>query len=102
MTKLSDLLADPKAELRVKQRMVSMRFGAEIEDFMRATKMKRAHLAAELGKSRAWISKFLFGPRNLKLYTAVEVADALDCDVEMRLIPRQLELRALPRPYGLE
>jgi|SRR5438132_10860294 len=102
MANLSELLADPKFELGTKQRMVAMRFGAEIEDLMRATKMKKVDLAKRLDKSRAWISKFLFGPRNLKLYTAVEVADALECDVELRLVPRQIELRASPRRYGLE
>lgn len=97
MATLSELLADPKRKLVIKQRQVSMEFGLEIERFMTKTKLKRSELADRLGKSRAWVTKFLYGPRNLKIYTAVEIADAIDCDVEFRLVPRQAEL-VLPRP----
>jgi transcriptional regulator with XRE-family HTH domain len=96
MATLSELLADPKRQLVIKQRQVAMEFGLEIERYMAKTRVKRSELAARIGKSRAWISKFLYGPRNLKVFTAVEIANAIDCDVELRLVPRQAEL-AIPR-----
>lgn len=92
MATLSELLADPKRQVIIKQRQVAMEFGIEIERLMARTRLKRSELAARLGKSRAWVTKFLYGPRNLKIFTAVEIADALDCDVELRLVPRQAEL----------
>lgn len=96
MATLSELLNDPKRQLVIKQRQVAMEFGLEIERFMARSKVKRSELAARLGKSRAWISKFLYGPRNLKLFTAVEIANAIDCDIELHLLPRQVELK-MPR-----
>lgn len=93
MATLSELLTDPKRQIVIKQRQVAMEFGLEIERVMARSKLKRSELAARLGKSRAWISKLLYGPRNLKLFTAVEIADAIDCDIELHLLPRQVELR---------
>ena len=92
MATLNELLANPKRQIIIKQRQVAMEFGLELEQLLKRTKLKRVDLARRLGKSRAWISKVLSGPRNLKLFTAVEIADSLDCDVELRLIPRQAEM----------
>lgn len=93
MATLNELLANPKRQIIIKQRQVAMEFGLELERLLARSKLKRVELARRLGKSRAWVSKMLNGPRNLKLFTAVEVADALDCDVELRLVPRQAEMR---------
>jgi plasmid maintenance system antidote protein VapI len=89
MTTLNELTQDAKAELRIRQRQVAMHFGDQVEKLLKAAKLKRVDLAKKLGKSRAWVTKLLFGPRNLTLFTAVEVADALGCDVELHLAPRQ-------------
>jgi len=97
MATLSELRADPKRLLVIRQRQVAMEFGLEIERLMTRTKVKQSDLARRLGKSRAWISKFLYGPRNLQVFTAVEIADALGCDVELRLVPRQANLRVTPK-----
>src|SRR5258706_140745 len=91
MTTLNELTQDAKSALRIKQRQVAMRFGDQVEKLLKSTNQKRADLARKLGKSRAWVTKLLFGPRNLTLFTAVEVADALGCDVELHLSPREAE-----------
>ena len=101
MANLTELLSDPKRELRIKQRQVALQFGIEVECLMKASGLKRIELAKRLDKSRSWVSKLLFGPRNLKLFTAVEVADVLDADVELRIVPRQCEFRIRPMVTGL-
>lgn len=50
--------------------------------------MKASAFAAVLGKSRAWISKVLRKKQNLTFFTAVQIADALDMDVRIRVVPR--------------
>ena len=50
--------------------------------------MNTAAVSRKAGMSRHWASKFFNGTRNSKLYTLLKVADALDCDLEMKLVPR--------------
>lgn len=88
MATLTELLADPKRELVIRRRQVAMEFGLEIEQIMARNKLKPSELALRLGKSPAWVSQLLQGSRHLTLLTAVEVADALDCDVELHLARR--------------
>lgn len=48
--------------------------------------MTQIDLAARLGKDPAWVSRKLSGPSNWTLRTFGHIADALDGEVEIRLV----------------
>lgn len=62
----------------------------EICSAMEEQRVSRTDLAERLGKSKAWVTKFLGGNRNLTLKTLVHVANALDLDVNVGLQRRQV------------
>ena len=88
MGKLADRLKEKSFELRLKQEMASLEIAESIHDEMEKQGISQADLAARLKKSAAWISKVLHGGRNLELFTAVEFADALNCNVGFTLVHR--------------
>ena len=55
---------------------------------MQEKSLNYAKLAKKLGVSRSRISALFACDRNVTLRTIVAVANALDCDVEVRIIPR--------------
>ena len=63
---------------------------------MAAAGVTRAELARRLGSTRGHVSQLLAGGRNLTLGTIAEIADALDCRVELLLAAdgRRATLRA--------
>jgi transcriptional regulator with XRE-family HTH domain len=89
MSKLAERVADPAFQFHVKQYRAVLDFLTDIEDEMRAQKMKRSSLAEALGKTRAWISKVFRTQPNLTFFTAVQLADALDMDVEVHAVKRR-------------
>lgn len=52
------------------------------------TGVTRAALAERLDKSPGFVTQILSGDRNLTLRTLADVADALHCNVQVRLCPR--------------
>ncbi len=59
-----------------------------IWDAMQLSGVSRSELAERLGTSRAFITKLLGGHENLTLKTLVRVANALQMQVKMQLVPR--------------
>lgn len=57
---------------------------------MEDQRVSRTDLAERLGKSKAWVTKFLGGNRNLTLKTLVHVANTLDLDVNVGLQRRHV------------
>lgn len=88
MPSLADRLKSPAVRLGVKQYGLVLEYTTAIEDELRRRGMKASAFAAVLGKSRAWISKVLRKKQNLTFFTAVKIADALDMDVRIHLVPR--------------
>jgi Helix-turn-helix. len=65
----------------------------QIVERMVAQGVKRAELARRLGFTRAFVTRLLNGKPNLTLKTLVEVANALDMDLDMRLKPRYAQMQ---------
>ena len=62
---------------------------AAIRDLWRVRQsegMTQADLAARLGRDTGWVSRKLSGPSNLTLRTFGDLADALDGEVEIKLV----------------
>lgn len=87
---LKKRLKSPAVKLGIKQFRVVIDFLTAIEDEMERMGKSQADLARLLQKRRAWISKFFVArKRNLTFFTAVELADALGMDVEVRVSRRR-------------
>ena len=74
--------------LGVRQHAATVTFATQVELAMRDRGIRKKDLAAIIGKTRAWISKVLHGPRNLTFFTAVELADAIGYDLDIKVVPR--------------
>ena len=88
MTKLADLVRAPGFDLEVKQFECVLEYVTAVEHAMEAKQVTQSALARILGKTRAWVSKVLGKKRNLTFFTAVELADALEMDVQVRVVSR--------------
>lgn len=89
MSKLSERIREPGFDKGVRKYRVVLDFVTDIEDEMRRRKIKPSGLAALLGKSRAWVSKVMNKQPNLTFFTAYDIADALNMDLEVRAHPRR-------------
>jgi transcriptional regulator with XRE-family HTH domain len=88
MSKLEDLVGTPGFAREVKQFECVLEYVTAVEQAMEAKQVTQSALARKLGKTRAWVSKVLGKKRNLTFFTAVELADALDLDVQVRVVSR--------------
>lgn len=84
MASLLERLGTKRFRLGVKQHALVLEFTTAAEDAMNASGITQSDLAKRLGKSRSWVSKIFRRKPNLTFFTAVEVADALEMDVEIR------------------
>jgi transcriptional regulator with XRE-family HTH domain len=101
MSKLADLVNAPGFQLEVKQFECVLDYITAIEQAMEAKQVTQSALARTLGKTRAWVSKVLGKKRNLTFFTAVELADALEMDVHVRVVSRTAsQLHVLDRLSG--
>jgi hypothetical protein len=76
----------------VRQHRVVLDFLTDLENQMRRQQVKQVGLAEKIGKTRAWVSKVFRRKPNLTFFTAVELADALGMDVQVRAVPRYVRL----------
>ncbi len=88
MGRLADRLRKTGFQLRVKQERAALDIVDQISDAMSIRHVSQADLAGKLAKSPAWISKVLHGGRNIEIFTAVELADALGFDIAVSLRDR--------------
>ena len=88
MSKLADLVSAPGFDLEVKQFECVLDYVTAVEQAMEAKQVTQSALARTLGKTRAWVSKVLGKKRNLTFFTAVELANALEMDIQVRVVNR--------------
>ena len=74
--------------LGIRQHAATVTFATQVELAMKERGIRRKDLATLIGKTKAWVSKVLHGPRNLTFFTAVELADAVGCDLDIKVVPR--------------
>lgn len=55
---------------------------------MEQHKISRANLAERLGNSRAYVTKILQGTANFTLESLTKIAHCLDCELQLKMIPR--------------
>lgn len=84
--------------LGVRQHRLVLDYVTALQDLMNQAALNQQQLADALGKSRAWISKIFRRKPNLTFFTAVELADAVGCDVEIVLTPRMAMTARLSAP----
>jgi hypothetical protein len=85
-----------KFRLGVRKFQPVIDFVTAIEDEMRRREIRPSELADKLRKSRAWVSKVFRQKPNLTFFTAVELADALDLDVRVEVVPRAAMVHQAP------
>lgn len=88
MSTLADIVNAPGFDLEVKQFECVLDYVTAVEQAMEGKQVTQSALARSLGKTRAWVSKVLGKKRNLTFFTAVELADALEMDVQVRVVSR--------------
>lgn len=78
-------LADPSRRKALRAEELILEATEAITQMMERGKVSRAELARRIGRSRGAVTQMLNGGRNLTLTTLAELADALDCRVQVRL-----------------
>lgn len=76
--------------------LVSLAVGEAIVAGLERLNLTRAQLAARLGVSRPRVTQILAGDENLTLRTLVAIADALEADLTVSLVPRTAAAVARP------
>lgn len=66
-----------------------------IYNVMNEQGVSNAELARRLGKTRAYVTKLLRGTTNFTLASLVRIGRALSCEVELELLPKAVQTKAL-------
>ena len=61
---------------------------------MRQQQVSKAELARRLSKSRAYVTKVLQSGANFTIESLVKIAAALDCSIDVKLIPKHSKSQA--------
>ncbi len=88
MSRLAEIVRSRSFGVGVRKERVAVDVAAQLERALQSSGLNQSELAARLGKTRAWVSKILHGEQNLTLGTIAEIAAALRCDVQVRVVPR--------------
>jgi transcriptional regulator with XRE-family HTH domain len=65
----------------------------QIVDLVERAQLNRTQLAQKLNCSNAYVTKLLNGSENLTVKKLVQIAQALDCSIDLAFIPSRYELR---------
>lgn len=74
-----------------------LKITSELYELMKKKGLNFSRIAEKLNVSRARISALFSCQHNVTLKTLIAVADALDCDLEIKLVPRMLEKQKRPK-----
>ncbi len=88
MVTLADRLKSPTLRRAVMQRRLVLDGTTAREDELNRREMSMTAFAKALGKSKALVSRIFRRQPNLTFFTAVELADVLDMDVEVAVVRR--------------
>lgn len=88
MATLAERLKSPTLRRTVKQRRMVLDVTTALEDELNRRNMNMTAFAKRLGKSKALVSRIFRRQPNLTFFTAVELADVLDMDIKIEVIPR--------------
>ncbi|MEW6203559.1 MAG: helix-turn-helix transcriptional regulator [bacterium] len=85
---LEELKDDPEFKLE----RLMLEINEDICRFMEERGITRAELAEKLGTSRAYITKMLNGNPNLTLRSLVNIAHALECEINIRFFEKETRI----------
>jgi transcriptional regulator with XRE-family HTH domain len=86
--KFAELFSSARATIAYKVQGVIIEITEQIFEKMNAMGMSKSQLASKINASAPYITKLLRGKTNFTAESIVKVANALNCDVEVRLVPR--------------
>jgi transcriptional regulator with XRE-family HTH domain len=84
----AELFSSARATVAYKVQGVIIEITEQIVEKMNTMGMSKSELASKIDASAPYITKLLRGKTNFTAESIVKVADALNCDVEVRLVPR--------------
>lgn len=87
----------PEFDRRVMASAEVMGVVSRIRDVMEKRGLSKSDLAARLGVARGQVGRWFNDETGMNAKTIFMIADALDCDVEVKIIPREEALVAVPR-----
>lgn len=89
----NDMLDKYKDDIDFLTEEAIIEFNEKIVKRLKELNLSRTELANKLGVSKAFITKLLNGNPNLTIKTMVNIAKALDCNLELDLCPKEYEIR---------
>jgi transcriptional regulator with XRE-family HTH domain len=84
----AELFNSARATVAYKVQGVIIEITEQIVEKMNAMGMSKSELASKIDASAPYVTKLLRGKTNFTAESIVKVADALNCDVEVKLVPR--------------
>jgi len=90
MNTFNEILEEARKGVSYKTHKILLETTARLYERMKEKKLNFSKLAKKLGVSRARISALFSCEHNVNLKTLVAVADALDCDLEIKLVPKEV------------
>lgn len=87
MTTLAERLKSPALRRGIKQRRMVLDVTTALEDELNRRGMSMTNFAKLLGKSKALVSRIFRRQPNLTFFSAVELADVLDMDIKVAVVP---------------
>ncbi len=87
-TSFKELFTSARATLSYKVERAIIAFTEQVIGKMEASGLSRTALAAKLEASPAYITKFLRGGTNFTLESMIKVAEVLDCELKVELVPK--------------
>jgi transcriptional regulator with XRE-family HTH domain len=84
-----NFLRDIKQTLDFRVAGVQNKFAVDVENLMKRAGLKQKELAEKLDVKPAYVSRVLRGESNLSIKSLVKLADALNSEVNIGLIPRE-------------
>jgi transcriptional regulator with XRE-family HTH domain len=87
-TTFNQLFESVRNTLQYKVEGVIIEFTEQVADRIAALHLNRTEFAARLNTSPAYVTKLLSGGTNFTLESMVKVADALDSEIQVEIIPK--------------
>jgi ribosome-binding protein aMBF1 (putative translation factor) len=90
--------ASPENRLLHREEQLIFDVTEALSEALEQAGLSKTELARRLGKSKGFVSQLLAGGRNLTLRTLADVADALDCRVQFKVVGKMSF--ETDRPWG--
>ncbi len=93
----NEAIKEARKGISYKTHYMLLKITGKLYEIMKEKGLNYSKIAKKLNVSRARISALFSCQHNVTLKTLIAVADALDCDLEIKLIPREVEKQKEPK-----